>query len=151
MLRKSIAIIIVLFAATLFVNTNLFAQSGPGNGPCLLGVGNCPQGGNQQQTGSVDTGRGTRYYDGQIAQEIINARNYGSRYLLVLNRYWDYDQKCYVEERAWGSEIRAVGGGQVAVVIGHSVKVYIRSNTMTAQQVNQAEAYLQYSRNEIYK
>lgn len=151
MFQKSAAIIIVLLATTLFATSNTFAQGNPGSGPCLLGVGNnCPQGGGNQP-GSVDTGRGTRYYDGQIAQEIINAHNYGSRYLLVLNRYWDYDQKCFVEERAWVSQIRANGGGQVAVVIGPSVKVYIRSNTMTAQQVNQAEGYLQYSRNEMYK
>lgn len=145
-------LIAVISIVTLLSASNSFAQTNPNsNGPCLLGVGNCPHGNGGNQPGSIDTGRGTRYYDGQIAREIINARNYGSRYLLVLNRSWDYDCKCYVEERAWVSEIRGTtNDGRVAVVIGRSVKVYL-NNALSVQQVNQAEAYHQYSRNEIYK
>jgi hypothetical protein len=149
MFQKAIAIVIVLLAS-LFVVGNSFAQ-GNGGGPCLLGVGNCPPGGGNQQ-GSVDPGNGTRYYDGRIAQEILRASNYGSRYLLVLNRYWDSAENCYVEERAWVSGIRATSNdGRVAVTVGPSRKVLLRNNPLTTEQVNSSEAWLQYSRNEIYK
>lgn len=139
--QKAIAVAFVLLATLFATANNSYAQA-----PCLLGVGNCPQ-----STGSVDAGGGTRYYDGKTAQEILQAQNYGSRYVVVLNRYWDHDQKCYVEERAWVSSLRASGDGRVAVVVGPSRKVYIRNNALTAAQVNQTEGWLQYSRNGIYQ
>lgn len=123
------------------------AQSVSG-GPCLLGVGNCQP---NNPPDNVDPGRGVRYYDGRIAQEILRAHNVGSRYLLVLNRYWDHGAQCFVEERAWVSGIRGSNGSRVAVEISSSRKIFLRNNALNAQQVNQAEEYLQSSRNAIYQ
>ena len=118
--------------------------------PCLLGVGNCPPGTNNPSNNS-DPGGGYRYYDGRIAQEILRAHQVGSRYLLVLTRYWDHAAQSWVEERAWVSGIRGSNGSRVAVEIGPSRKVFLRNNAWSAPQVNQAEEYLQTSRNAIYQ
>lgn len=143
---KKVTAIIFLSA---MVSLSAWAQTN--GGPCLLGVGNCPRTNppNNPSTNS-DPGGGYRYYDGTIAQQILRAHNVGSRYLLVLNRYWDHAAQSWVEERAWVSGIRGSNGNRVAVEIGPSRKVYLR-NTLSAQQVNQAEEGLQASRNAIYK
>jgi|GEM_PF-2681493 len=149
MLKKSIAIVALLFAV-FFVTENTFAQGNPNtNGPCLLNVGvNCPQ----NPSNNSDAGRGIRYYNGRIAQEILRAKNqFGSRYLLVLNRYFDHTLNCNVEERAWVKSVAANGDGQVAVEIGPSHKVSLCTQHYSADQVNAMEAWIQHWRNEIYK
>lgn len=147
MFQKSLTIALVLFAIILFATENSFAQTTPGSGPCLLGVGvNCPT----DQSNNSDRGRGTRYYDGRIAQEILRAHNYGSRYLVVLNRYFDHTLNCNVEERAWVGTIVANGDGRVAVQVGPSFKVSLCNSSYSAEQVNNMEAWMQYSRNQIY-
>jgi hypothetical protein len=123
---------------------------GTSGGPCLLGVGNC-QPNNNNSSNNSDPGGGYRYYDGPIAQEILRAHKVGSRYLLVLARYWDHGAQSWVEERAWVSGIRGSNGSRVAVEIGPSRKVFLRNNALSAPQVNQAEEYLQSSRNAVYK
>ena len=134
----------VLLAAMFFATENSFAQS-----PCLLGVGNCPPGGDNSQ--NVDQGGGIRYFDGETARQILAANNYGSRYLLVLQRYWDHAENCWAEERAWVSSIVATGGPKIAVKVGQTRKVLLRNNVLTAQQVNSAEGWIQYSQKYIYE
>jgi hypothetical protein len=143
MIQKSIAALFISLAAMFFATENSFAQSGP----CLLGVGNCPQGGSEQ---NVDRGGGTRYFDGEIARQILAANKNGSRYLLVLQRYWDQNENCWAEERAWVSSVVANGDGKAAVKIGQTRKILLRNQVPTAEQINVAEGYIQYSRNQIY-
>lgn len=143
MIKKSIVALFISLAAMFFATENSYAQSGP----CLLGVGICPQGGNEQ---NVDRGGGTRYFDGAIARQILAANKNGSRYLLVLQRYWDQNENCWAEERAWVSSVVANGDGRVAVKIGQARKILLRNQVLTAEQINGAEGWIQYSRNQIY-
>ena len=143
MIQKSIAALFISLAAMFFATENSYAQSGP----CLLGVGNCPQGGNEQ---NVDRGGGTRYLEGEEARRFLAANKYGSRYLLVLQKYWDQSENCWAEERAWVSSLVANGNGKVAVKIGPTRKVLLRNQVLTAEQVNGAEGWIHYSRNQIY-
>lgn len=149
MYQKAINFAVIISAMFLFAVGTASAQ----NGPCLLGVGNnCPQNTNQTNTNNGNTtSRGKMVYrSGQEAANIMAAKNYGQRYLMVLDRYWDHAQRCYVEERAWVSSVVADGGGQVAVSTGPSRSYCVLQNTWTAEQINQAEGYIAYSQKMIY-
>lgn len=134
MIKKAILGSFIL-AVMFFAAENSFAQA-----PCLLGVGDCPV---------ENTGGGTRYYSGAEAQEILRFLNYGSRYLLVLARYQDPTSNCVAEDRAWVSSITANNGSTIAVKVGPARKVLLCGGAVTAQQVNQTEAWIQYSRKMI--
>lgn len=127
----------LILSVTFFAAENSFAQ----RMPCLLGVGDCPV---------SDQGTGTRYFNGAQAQEILKFINYGSRYLLVLSRYQDPNSNCVAEDRAWVSSITANDGNTIAVKVSPARKVLLCNGNLTAQQVNQAEAWIQYSRKMIY-
>ncbi|HEX9927522.1 MAG TPA: hypothetical protein VGB02_03140 [Pyrinomonadaceae bacterium] len=145
MIKKSIVAVFISLAAMFFATENSFAQGGP----CLLGVGNCPQGNNNQ---NVDPGGGIRYLEGEDARRFLAANNYGSRYLLVLQTYWDHSENCPAEERAWVSSLVANGNGKVAVKIGSSRKILIRNKAVpTAERINAAEAWIHNWRNQIYE
>lgn len=123
-------------------------------GPCLLGVGNCPPTTNPSPTPNtnVDPGGGTRTFEGTIAQQILQAQNSGSRYMVVLGTpYWDPNQNCYVEERAWVGGVMVSGSGRVVAPVSQSRAVCVKTNTWSTPQVNQAEVYLQGARNDLAK
>jgi hypothetical protein len=113
--------------------------------PCILNVGNCSPTPNP----TVDPGRGTRTFEGTIAQEILQAQNSGSRYMVVLQKYWDPNQNCWVEERAWVGGVMASGSGRVVAPVSQSRAVCVQTNTLSTPQVNQAETYLQTARNDL--
>lgn len=102
---------------------------------CLLDVGdNCPQG-------------GRKYLDGAQAAELLRFINYGSRYLLVLSSAHDPNTGCNAEIRAWVSAVEAQdNNGRISVKYGKPRTVQVCNGSPTAQQINNGEAYIQYSR-----
>ena len=142
MIKKAIVSSFILLAVFLLASENSFAQA-----PCLLGVGdNCPQ-------NNVDPGGGTRYYSAADAAEMLRFINYGSRYLVVLQRYQDPSSNCIAEDRAWVSQIVATSASTVAFKVGPTRKVLLcnGNNVLTAQQVNNLEGQKQTARNAIYQ
>lgn len=124
----------------------VMAQQG---GPCLLGVGNCPQGQGQVANppvpataqGNVDPGRHSVHITDARAAEIVDALNNNARYLLVLQQYYDPNIGQLCEERAWVGGSFGGDASQVVVQVGPTAKVcYDPSKTVwTAQQINQTE------------
>jgi hypothetical protein len=146
MINKAIVGIFVLMVTMFLAAENSFAQ---GN-PCLLGVGNCPQGGGNQGGGN----KGGRYVlSPELSADAMKFINYGSRYLLRLSTpYPDPNGSgCNVEIRAWVSAVEANDGNRISVKVGPSRNVLIcpGRTTPTVEQVNQSEAWIQHSRNWI--
>jgi hypothetical protein len=102
---------------------------------------------------TVDDGNvgGTRYFDGKAANEIMNARANGSRYMAVLSRSYDSARGCFVEERAWISSIKASNTERVSAVVGPSITVCVKGAILDQATINENEVKLQNSRNQLAK
>lgn len=130
--------IVLFFCAALAMPGASCAQGGP----CLLGVGNCPQvTTTPNPQNNVDPGNHTVHITDARAAEIVDARNNNARYLLVLQRYYDSSVGLWCEERAWVGGTFAGDASQVVVGVGPAVKVCLDPNRpgWTAEQVNQVE------------
>ena len=122
---------------------------------CLLGVGHCQKQNNRpkqvkhptQPTSSGETVHRT----GRIAKNILAAKAYGSRHLVLLDRYWDQSRRCYIEERAWVGHIRGSGRGGVVATTGPSKRFCVGRNTLSVDQINTAAGWLAYSDKQIYQ
>jgi|CXWL01.1.fsa_nt_gi hypothetical protein len=129
---RSIALCVALLGASA-----AFAQ-----GPCLLGVGNCPQSPTTSNSANVDPGNhSVDVTDSRIAAEIIAAKRDNARYLLLLQRYYDPSITQWCEERAWVGGDYAGGETHVVINVGPTVKVCFDPNKVvwTVEQVNATE------------
>lgn len=140
---------IIISIISLFAVSSINAQN-----ICLLGVGQCP-GNNNQTTNTSNNSHPTRgesiYRTGHIARSILRSKRYGSRHLVLLDRYWDNNRRCYIEERAWVTSVRASGNGGVVATTSPSKRYCVGRNSLSINQINQAEGWIHYSNNEIYK
>lgn len=137
MIKKSIVGLFVLMVTIFFASENSFAQ-----GPlCIYGVGNC------ERTGDRYT------FEGALAADIMAKLNYGARYLVRMSSTPDPNRRgCNIEARAWISKVEANNGNKISVLVGPSRNVQIcpGATIPTVEQINDAEAWIQYSRKMIY-
>lgn len=147
MTRTSIFYSILLTAAFILVSESSFAQ----DGPCLLGVGNCPRGNPTVNPGNVDRGNRSVHITDARAGEIWEAKKKNRRYLLVLQTYNEGGLMC--EERAWVGGSYSGDASQVVVDVGPTKKVCYdpRRIVWTAQQVNNLEVSIDAWTNSIYE
>jgi hypothetical protein len=85
------------------------------------------------------TGNGDKVFDGETARQIKEAANRNARHMVVLDRHWDPQQNCWVEERAFVGGIRGSDENQVSVGVGPSKTFCLNGTVYSADQVNSGQ------------
>jgi len=81
----------------------------------------------------------TRIFSGEIARQLREASNRNARYLVVIDRHWDPQQSCWVEERAFAGGIRGSDADRVSVTVGPSKSFCLNGSVYSADQVNNTQ------------
>lgn len=148
-MKKTIVLTSILVAVIFMTSQNSFAQATPVSTWTNPLSGTPADYSNPRSTGTAGTGvhSNRRYVTNDQANLIMQYKNFGSRYLLILSQSQPDASGCRQEVWAWFSGIEGQdNNGRMVITHGPTRQYTVCPNRTNASHVNQAEVNM-----EIYR